>query len=172
MNATWPHWWFVNIRSGNWLMPSGKQPITWTIVFICQVLWHHRVSLDHSELMGCALMLWSLLQQSTRWDLSMNICFWVNIKETCTSNCVTLLLRWTFYIWHQKLVTLSDDFLSAHQQGANLSEEVPCLLIIRQPRILFTFSGLLKNLMGWCKKNLTPLLMHWSYVFLALTHWI
>ena len=25
--------------------------------------------------------------------------------------------------------------------------------------------------MGWCKKDVTPLLMHWSYVFLALTHW-
>ena len=24
---------------------------------------------------------------------------------------------------------------------------------------------------GWCKKDVTPLLMHWSYVFLALTHW-
>ena len=23
---------------------------------------------------------------------------------------------------------------------------------------------------GWCKKDVTPLLMHWSYVFLALTH--
>ena len=26
-------------------------------------------------------------------------------------------------------------------------------------------------LMGWCKKDLTPMLTHWSYVFLALTHW-
>ena len=26
-------------------------------------------------------------------------------------------------------------------------------------------------LMGSCKKDITPLLMHWSYVFLALTHW-
>ena len=25
--------------------------------------------------------------------------------------------------------------------------------------------------MGWCKKDVTPLLTHWSYVFLALTHW-
>ena len=25
--------------------------------------------------------------------------------------------------------------------------------------------------MGWCKKDVTPLLMHWSYVFLVLTHW-
>ena len=25
--------------------------------------------------------------------------------------------------------------------------------------------------MGQCKKDVTPLLMHWSYVFLALTHW-
>ena len=25
-------------------------------------------------------------------------------------------------------------------------------------------------LMGWCKKDVTPLLTHWSYVFLALTH--
>ena len=24
--------------------------------------------------------------------------------------------------------------------------------------------------MGWCKKDVTPLLTHWSYVFLALTH--
>ena len=24
--------------------------------------------------------------------------------------------------------------------------------------------------MGWCKKDVTPLLIHWSYVFLALTH--
>ena len=24
--------------------------------------------------------------------------------------------------------------------------------------------------MGYCKKDLTPLLMHWSYIFLALTH--
>ena len=24
--------------------------------------------------------------------------------------------------------------------------------------------------MGWCKKDVTPLLAHWSYVFLALTH--
>ena len=24
--------------------------------------------------------------------------------------------------------------------------------------------------MDWCKKDITPLLMHWSYVFLALTH--
>ena len=24
--------------------------------------------------------------------------------------------------------------------------------------------------MGQCKKDITPLLMHWSYVFLALTH--
>ena len=26
---------------------------------------------------------------------------------------------------------------------------------------------------GWvsAKKNVTPLLMHWSYIFLALTHW-
>ena len=23
---------------------------------------------------------------------------------------------------------------------------------------------------GWCKKEVTPLLTHWSYVFLALTH--
>ena len=23
---------------------------------------------------------------------------------------------------------------------------------------------------GWCKKDVTPLLMHWSYIFLALTH--
>ena len=26
-------------------------------------------------------------------------------------------------------------------------------------------------LMGQCKKDVTPLLMHWSYIFLALTHW-
>ena len=26
-------------------------------------------------------------------------------------------------------------------------------------------------LMGQCKKDVTPLLTHWSYVFLALTHW-
>ena len=25
-------------------------------------------------------------------------------------------------------------------------------------------------LMGWCKKEVTPLLKHWSYIFLALTH--
>ena len=25
--------------------------------------------------------------------------------------------------------------------------------------------------MGWYKKDVTPLLTHWSYVFLALTHW-
>ena len=25
--------------------------------------------------------------------------------------------------------------------------------------------------MGYCKKDITPLLTHWSYVFLALTHW-
>ena len=25
-------------------------------------------------------------------------------------------------------------------------------------------------LMGWCKKDVTPLLTHWSYVFLALTY--
>ena len=25
--------------------------------------------------------------------------------------------------------------------------------------------------MGWCKKDVTPLLTHWNYVFLALTHW-
>ena len=25
--------------------------------------------------------------------------------------------------------------------------------------------------MGWCKKNVPPLLTHWSYVCLALTHW-
>ena len=24
--------------------------------------------------------------------------------------------------------------------------------------------------MGWCKKDVTPLLMHWSYVFVVLTH--
>ena len=24
--------------------------------------------------------------------------------------------------------------------------------------------------MGWCKKDITPLLTHWSYIFLALTH--
>ena len=24
--------------------------------------------------------------------------------------------------------------------------------------------------MGWCKKDVTPLLLHWSYFFLALTH--
>ena len=24
--------------------------------------------------------------------------------------------------------------------------------------------------MGYCKKDITPLLSHWSYVFLALTH--
>ena len=26
-------------------------------------------------------------------------------------------------------------------------------------------------LIGWCKKHVNPLLTHWSYVFLALTHW-
>ena len=26
-------------------------------------------------------------------------------------------------------------------------------------------------LMSWCKKEVTPLLLHWSYVFLALNHW-
>ena len=25
-------------------------------------------------------------------------------------------------------------------------------------------------LMGWCNKDITPLLTHWSYVFLALTY--
>ena len=25
--------------------------------------------------------------------------------------------------------------------------------------------------MGQCKKDVTPLLTHWSYIFLALTHW-
>ena len=25
--------------------------------------------------------------------------------------------------------------------------------------------------MGWCKKDVTILLKHWSYIFLALTHW-
>ena len=25
--------------------------------------------------------------------------------------------------------------------------------------------------MGWCKKDITPLLMHWSYIFHALIHW-
>ena len=24
--------------------------------------------------------------------------------------------------------------------------------------------------MGKCKKDVTPLLMHWSYIFIALTH--
>ena len=27
------------------------------------------------------------------------------------------------------------------------------------------------KLMGYLKKNITPLLTHWSYVFLAPTHW-
>ena len=27
-----------------------------------------------------------------------------------------------------------------------------------------------RELMGWCKKDVTPLLTHWSYVFLASTH--
>ena len=31
----------------------------------------------------------------------------------------------------------------------------------------FTFGIIL---MGWCKKDVTPLLTHWNYVFLALTH--
>ena len=25
--------------------------------------------------------------------------------------------------------------------------------------------------MGWCKKDVTPLLTHWSYIFIALTQW-
>ena len=25
--------------------------------------------------------------------------------------------------------------------------------------------------MGYCKKDVTPLLTHWSYIFLAITHW-
>ena len=29
----------------------------------------------------------------------------------------------------------------------------------------------INKLMGLCKKDITPLLIHWSYVFLALTHW-
>ena len=33
-----------------------------------------------------------------------------------------------------------------------------------------TMNDINSNLMGLCKKDVTPLLMLWSYVFLALTH--
>ena len=32
--------------------------------------------------------------------------------------------------------------------------------------------SIIYNAMGYCKKDITPLLMHWSYFFLALTHWM
>ena len=35
---------------------------------------------------------------------------------------------------------------------------------------IFIIKVALTILMGYCKKDVTPLLTHWSYVFLALTH--
>ena len=43
MNATWPHWWFINIGSGNGLVSWSKKAITW--VNIDADLCHHMVSL-------------------------------------------------------------------------------------------------------------------------------
>ena len=43
----------------------------------------------------------------------------------------------------------------------------------RQPYTCSSHSHLYQSMqisMGQCKKDVTPLLMHWSYIFLALTH--
>ena len=36
--------------------------------------------------------------------------------------------------------------------------------------IFFTSWSIFQISMGYCKKDVTPLLTHWSYIFLALTH--
>ena len=45
--------------------------------------------------------------------------------------------------------------------------------------VYWEYSGIIEAIkashcvsLGLCKKDVTPLLTHWSYVFLALTHWI
>ena len=41
------------------------------------------------------------------------------------------------------------------------------LAVVQRNAMLFIRTNIS---MGWCKKDVTPSLVHWSYVFLALAH--
>ena len=51
------------------------------------------------------------------------------------------------------------------------NDKVGITIILGFHRIFLTSNPVPYSIsMGWCKKDVTPLLTHWSYVFLALTH--
>ena len=56
-----------------------------------------------------------------------------------------------------------------------VGDNLKCIILTKK-KVLFQISlklvphGSIDNTMGYCKKDITPLLTHWSYVFLALTH--
>ena len=47
MNVTGPHWWSVNIGSGNGLVPSGNKPLPEPM--LAQIIPDHTASLGHNE---------------------------------------------------------------------------------------------------------------------------
>ena len=96
---------------------------------------------------------------------------------------LNLLILWLCKIYHVRLYwfqTVSNKILYC-PWDKNFYESHWCvyfnmwslqlIISVTLKYSVYSFGVPLIRSMGFCKKDITPLLTHWSYVFLALTHW-
>ena len=69
------------------------------------------------------------------------------------------------------------DVIWQHRSGSTLAQVMTCCPTAPSHHrnhhwgpLALSWGQIHHNSMGYCKKDVTPLLMHWSYVFLAITH--
>ena len=86
----------------------------------------------------------------------------------CTGRCQYDNVRWNQWrkfrqnaFWN----TFSELWMIARKRTFCTKGHGPCFLIV-----LTGWSVQCGISVAWCKKDVTPLLMHWSYVLLELTH--
>ena len=109
------------------------------------------------------------------WLLTWSVCSWVFFPVTVSKQPITLsqLLAWS--VWRRLFIPImisneiitpkhAITFMICVQLGFHPEQN------IEQNSHSSQLRRQLLTSVDWCKKDVTPLLTHWSYVFLALTH--
>ena len=84
MNATRPYWWYVNIGSGNGLVPPGNKPLPESMLTqIYDAKWHHQATMSYGKqpkVFACHENQWSQMKfTNSIWscDWAYSLSWWV-----------------------------------------------------------------------------------------------
>ena len=98
---------------------------------------------------------------------------WISIVgASMMCSTIRTLSIWHFHLSHKRRVTsIKQQIVISHRNYTIMCPFLACVLLWLQCLLLrrpndYETQAITPKSMGWCKKDVTPLLTHWIYVFL------